>query len=209
VGSLRGRRRRRRRVRIGAPDPSLTPVAGMVAVTELVERLDVIGRLDAAIGPIKQRRRGHTGGHQPRGRGGHHRLDPHPHRPAGARRTRHRQLSPRHRREPPTVGGVADRSSRPARAVELHHCPYRRTARGHRRRQLPRAHPCPNRGVAAAGRATVDRHGSRSAGHAGPRAGPGTRCASRPAPLRTTRWTTAVGHRARAAQACSPPPTEC
>jgi hypothetical protein len=49
-------------VRIGAPDPSLTPVSGMGAVTELVERLDVIGRLDAAIGPIKQRRRGHTGG---------------------------------------------------------------------------------------------------------------------------------------------------
>ncbi len=47
-------------MRIGAPDRSLTPVAGMVAVTELVERLDVIGRLDAAIGPIKQRRRGHT-----------------------------------------------------------------------------------------------------------------------------------------------------
>jgi hypothetical protein len=47
---------------IGAPDPSLTPVAGMVAVTELAERLEVIGRLDAAIGPIKQRRRGHTGG---------------------------------------------------------------------------------------------------------------------------------------------------
>src|SRR5689334_25160113 len=34
----------------------------MVAVTELVERLEVIGRLDAVIGPIKQRRRGHTGG---------------------------------------------------------------------------------------------------------------------------------------------------
>jgi hypothetical protein len=49
-------------VRIGAPDPSLTPVAGMVAVTELVQRLDVIGRLDARVGPIKQRRRGHTGG---------------------------------------------------------------------------------------------------------------------------------------------------
>ena len=59
--SLRGRRRRRR-VRIGAPDPTLTPVSGMVAVSELVERLDVIGQLDAAIGPIKQRRRGHTGG---------------------------------------------------------------------------------------------------------------------------------------------------
>jgi hypothetical protein len=61
VGSLRGGRRRRR-VRVGAPDPSLTPAAGMVAVAELVERLDVIGRLDTAIGPIKQRRRGHTGG---------------------------------------------------------------------------------------------------------------------------------------------------
>jgi hypothetical protein len=49
-------------VRIGAPDPALTPVAGLVAVTELVDRLDVIGRLDAAIGPIKQRRRGCSGG---------------------------------------------------------------------------------------------------------------------------------------------------
>src|SRR3954454_11847782 len=57
-----GGRRGRRRVRIGAPDRSLTPVSGMVVVTELVERLDVIGRLDTAIGPIKQRRRGHSGG---------------------------------------------------------------------------------------------------------------------------------------------------
>jgi hypothetical protein len=40
-------------VRIGAPDPTLTPVSGMVAVTELVERLEVIGRWDAAIEPIK------------------------------------------------------------------------------------------------------------------------------------------------------------
>src|SRR5919107_3226514 len=61
VSSLRSRQRRRR-VRIGAPDPALTPASGMVAVAELVERLDVTGRLDAAIGPIKQRRRGHTGG---------------------------------------------------------------------------------------------------------------------------------------------------
>ena len=60
VGSVRGKRRSRRRVRVGAPDPALTPVSGMAAVTELVDRLDVIGRLDAAIGPIKQRRRGHT-----------------------------------------------------------------------------------------------------------------------------------------------------
>jgi hypothetical protein len=34
----------------------------MAAVSALVERLDVIGRLDAVIGPIMQRRRGHTGG---------------------------------------------------------------------------------------------------------------------------------------------------
>jgi len=34
----------------------------MLAVTELVERLGVIERLDAAIGPIKARRRGFTGG---------------------------------------------------------------------------------------------------------------------------------------------------
>jgi Transposase DDE domain group 1 len=49
-------------VRFGAPDPTLTPVAGMLAVTEMTERLDVIGRLDAAVGSIKQRRRGHTAG---------------------------------------------------------------------------------------------------------------------------------------------------
>jgi hypothetical protein len=61
VGSVRGKRRSRR-VRIGAPDPRLTPVAGLLAVTELTECLDMIGRLDAAIGPIKQRRRGHTAG---------------------------------------------------------------------------------------------------------------------------------------------------
>jgi hypothetical protein len=61
VRSLRGRRRGRR-VRIGAPDAALTSVSGMVAVTELVDRLDVIGRLDDAVGPIKQRRRGHTAG---------------------------------------------------------------------------------------------------------------------------------------------------
>ena len=63
VGRVVGRRRGgRRRVRIGAPDSSLTPVAGMVVVTELVDWLRVIGRLDAAIGPIKARRRGCSGG---------------------------------------------------------------------------------------------------------------------------------------------------
>ena len=59
---LRGIRRLRRLVGIGAPDSSLTAVSGMVAVTELVDRLNMIKLLDAAIGPIKARDRGHSGG---------------------------------------------------------------------------------------------------------------------------------------------------
>src|SRR6266540_6773338 len=59
VGSLRGGRPE---VRVGAPDPSLTAVSGMAAVTELVERLGVISALDAAVGPIKQRDRGFGAG---------------------------------------------------------------------------------------------------------------------------------------------------
>lgn len=55
MGSLRAGRPR---VWVGAPDPSLTSVSGMAAVTELVERLGVISALDAAVGPIKQRDRG-------------------------------------------------------------------------------------------------------------------------------------------------------
>jgi hypothetical protein len=62
VDRLRDIRRLRRRVRIGAPDPRLTPFSGMVAVTELVDRLGMIRLLDAAIGPIKQRDRGFSGG---------------------------------------------------------------------------------------------------------------------------------------------------
>ncbi|MGH3872991.1 MAG: hypothetical protein ACRDSR_16040 [Pseudonocardiaceae bacterium] len=46
-------RRLRRRVRIGAPDPWLTPVSGIVAVTELVHRLGMIKLLDAVIGRVK------------------------------------------------------------------------------------------------------------------------------------------------------------
>jgi hypothetical protein len=45
-------------VRAGAPDRSLTANAGLAAVTGLCDRLGVIGALDAAIGPIKQRDRG-------------------------------------------------------------------------------------------------------------------------------------------------------
>lgn len=47
---------------IGAPDPGLTPNVGLAAVTELVDRLGVVESLDVAIGPIKQRNRGHSGG---------------------------------------------------------------------------------------------------------------------------------------------------
>jgi Transposase DDE domain group 1 len=62
VGRVREIQRLRRRVRIGAPDPSVTRFSGMVAVTELVDRLAVIRLLDAAIGPIKVRDRGFSGG---------------------------------------------------------------------------------------------------------------------------------------------------
>jgi hypothetical protein len=48
-------------VRIGTPDPSLTPNAGLAAVTELVEHLNVTATLDAGIGPLKQRNRGISG----------------------------------------------------------------------------------------------------------------------------------------------------
>jgi hypothetical protein len=61
VGRVREIRRLRRMVRIGAPDPRLTRFSGMAAVTELVDRLNMIKLLDAAIGPIKARDRGFSG----------------------------------------------------------------------------------------------------------------------------------------------------
>jgi hypothetical protein len=62
VGIVREVRRLRRRVRVGAADPSLTRFSGMVAVTELVDRLSMIKLLDLAIGRIKVRDRGFSGG---------------------------------------------------------------------------------------------------------------------------------------------------
>jgi hypothetical protein len=50
------------RVSIGAPDASLTSASGVVAVAELAGRLGVVEAFDDAIGPIKQRDRGLTGG---------------------------------------------------------------------------------------------------------------------------------------------------
>jgi Transposase DDE domain len=62
VDRVRAGKRLRLKVRIGAPDPSLTGVSGMAAITELCEQLDVVGALDGAVGPIKQRAVGHWAG---------------------------------------------------------------------------------------------------------------------------------------------------
>ncbi len=56
------KRARARRVRIGAPDARLTPVAGVEAVRELDAVLGITRELDAAIGPVKVRDRGLSGG---------------------------------------------------------------------------------------------------------------------------------------------------
>ena len=66
MSRVRGRRRQRREarrlVRIGTSDPTLTPNAGLIAITELVDRVGVTTALDAGIGPVKRRDRGMTGG---------------------------------------------------------------------------------------------------------------------------------------------------
>lgn len=62
MGRIRERCGVGRRVRVGASDPTLTPVSGMAAVSGLVDRLGVVEALDAAVGPIKQRARGYGAG---------------------------------------------------------------------------------------------------------------------------------------------------
>ncbi len=57
-----GAGRSRQQPRIGAPDPALTPNAGLAVITELCDRLGVISALDTAVGPIKQRDRGFGAG---------------------------------------------------------------------------------------------------------------------------------------------------
>jgi hypothetical protein len=62
VSRLRKRGRvGKQRVVIGAADPALTPNAGLVAVSELDDRLGISSALDAGIGAVKQRNRGLTG----------------------------------------------------------------------------------------------------------------------------------------------------
>jgi hypothetical protein len=62
VGRIRGGKRGRGQVRVGAPDPTLTAVSGMAAISELCDRLRVVEALDVAVGPIKQRDRGFGAG---------------------------------------------------------------------------------------------------------------------------------------------------
>lgn len=62
MSRLRGSLGRRGQVRIGAADPTLTNAAGLVVVAELSDRLGVVAALDEAVGPIKRRARGLTGG---------------------------------------------------------------------------------------------------------------------------------------------------
>ena len=58
----RAAKRCARRVRIGRPDRTLTGLAGLAAVDELITRLGMVEVLDRGIGPIKVRDRGLTGG---------------------------------------------------------------------------------------------------------------------------------------------------
>jgi hypothetical protein len=62
VRRIRSRKRAGQRVRIGAPDTSLTAVSGMAAVSELCDQLGVIEALDGTVGSIKVRARGHSAG---------------------------------------------------------------------------------------------------------------------------------------------------
>jgi len=62
VKRVRRRGRVRNRVRIGAPDPSLTATSGVAAVAEFVDQLDVVARFDRGIGSIKKRDRGASAG---------------------------------------------------------------------------------------------------------------------------------------------------
>lgn len=59
---IRGRQQSRLRVRIGAPDASVTGCAGVAVLGELIDRVGVVDALDAAVGSIKARDRGATAG---------------------------------------------------------------------------------------------------------------------------------------------------
>jgi len=54
--------RTRGRIQLRADDPSLTDAGGMLAITELCGKLGLIEAMDEAMGPVKQRQRGFSGG---------------------------------------------------------------------------------------------------------------------------------------------------
>ena len=58
----RSAKRCARRVGIGTADKTLTGLAGLAAVDELISRLGIVEVLNRGIGPIKARSRGLTGG---------------------------------------------------------------------------------------------------------------------------------------------------
>ncbi len=58
----RSAKRGARPVGVGAPDWTLTGMAGLAAVDELIGRLGIVEVLGRGIGPIKQRDRGLSGG---------------------------------------------------------------------------------------------------------------------------------------------------
>src|SRR5258706_1266208 len=62
VARIRGGSGKRLQPRVGAPDRALTPNAGLAAVSGLCGRLGVVGAIDAAAGPIRQRGRGFGAG---------------------------------------------------------------------------------------------------------------------------------------------------
>ena len=62
VKRIRRRGRVRKRVRVGVPDPSLTATAGVAAIAEFVDKLDVVGRFDRGVGQLKKRDRGASAG---------------------------------------------------------------------------------------------------------------------------------------------------
>src|SRR5258706_7417482 len=62
TGSVKRIRGLAGKVEVGTPDETLTPVSGVVAVSEVVGRLGLVDALDDSIGRIKQRDRGLSGG---------------------------------------------------------------------------------------------------------------------------------------------------
>ena len=53
VKRVRRRKHVRKRVRVGAPDPSLTATSGVAALAEFLTKLDVVVTFDRGIGALR------------------------------------------------------------------------------------------------------------------------------------------------------------